>query len=74
MLDICEGGILMLSPFTLPLNSRINLQFELPKVISYISPASRVVRIEQPHYMVPKFVDLVTNQRRALRDFVALRS
>jgi CheY-like chemotaxis protein len=73
MLDISEGGILMLCPFTLPLNSRINLQFALPKVISYISPASRVVRKVQPHRMGLEFVDLGTNQRRALKDFVARR-
>jgi CheY-like chemotaxis protein len=74
MLDISEGGVLLRSPFTLSLNSRINLQFDLPKVISYISPASRVVRIVQPHHMGLAFVDLHTNQRRALRDFVALEN
>jgi CheY-like chemotaxis protein len=72
-LNISEGGILLESSSGLVLGDEVNLTFSLPHPPGLLNPHAIVVRKEPPDTIALHYMDLASEDRNAIRDFIAGR-
>lgn len=72
-LNISEGGVLLESSGGLTLGDEVNLTLSLPQLPGLLNLHTVVIRKEPPDCVAAHFVDMASEDRKAIRDFIAGR-
>ena len=72
-LNIGEGGMLLETSGGLEAGREVELRFSLPATPSLLNPRAKVVRREPPDRMAVQFLELSSEERKAIQEYIAVR-
>jgi c-di-GMP-binding flagellar brake protein YcgR len=69
--NIGEGGMLLESSGGLEVGQETELRFSLPSLSGSLNPKAKVVRREAPDRMAVQFLELSSEERKAIQTYIA---
>jgi len=71
--NVGEGGLLLETSGGLEIGREVELRFSVPPSPGQLNPRAKIVRREPSDRMAVQFIDLSSEDRKAIQDYIAVR-